>query len=82
MRYFLVTTLLMTVGVTSSALAAGCGPAVQNWQNGSQTTCTYDSNAVAEQPVVVALEAPAPPPPPPMEEEDTSMYDDSDDTPR
>jgi hypothetical protein len=43
MRYILATALLMTVGMTSSA-KADCGPAVQNWQNGSQTTCPYDSN--------------------------------------
>jgi hypothetical protein len=67
MRIILATTLLLTVTYVSPASAGeyGCGPAVQNWKNGSQTTCTYDSNGGA---VEVVTAAPAPPSPPPDEE--------------
>jgi hypothetical protein len=64
MRYILATALLMTVGMTSSA-SAGCGPAIQNWVNGSKMTCTYDSNTGA----VEATPAAAPAAPPVIEED-------------
>jgi hypothetical protein len=66
MRYILATALLMTVGMTSSA-SAGCGPAIQNWQNGSKMTCTYDSNGGGIE-TVAAAPAAAPTPPPQVEE--------------
>jgi hypothetical protein len=69
MRYILTATLLMTVSYVSPASAGdyGCGPAVQNWKNGSQTTCTYDSNGGA---IEVAAPAPTPAAPPPTQVED------------
>lgn len=70
MRYILATTLLMTVAYVSPA-SAGCGPAVQNWTNGSKTTCTYDSNGGAFNTVAAVGSAPVqtvPTPPPPVEE--------------
>jgi hypothetical protein len=71
MRYILATTLLMTVGMASSASAA-CGPAVQNWQNGSQTTCTYDSNGGG----VKQIDVSSTPAPTPVEEDDDCDYGD------
>jgi hypothetical protein len=70
MRYILATTLLMTVGMASSASAA-CGPAVQNWQNGSQTTCTYDSKGRNSSPRIVTAIVETP-----VEEDDDCDYGD------
>jgi hypothetical protein len=46
MRIVFVTTLLLSTGFASSAFASSfpCVAAVQNWQQGSATTCPYDSN--------------------------------------
>ena len=36
----------ITLLASSSAFAgrpAGCNPAIQNWENGSKTTCVFDS---------------------------------------
>ena len=65
MRYINATALLITVTYDSPASAGeyGCGPAVQNWKNGSQTTWTYDSNSGA----LVRAEAGEAPTPPPVE---------------
>lgn len=68
MRIILATTLLISVTYITPASAGnyGCGPAVQNWKNGSQTTCTYDSNGGA----ITFAPAAAPAAPPPVVEED------------
>lgn len=77
MRIILATTLLATVTLVSPASAAGstCGPAIQNWQNGSRTTCTYDSNTGGISPVQVSVQTPAAPPPPPPQEKDCDRGD-------
>jgi hypothetical protein len=48
LRMFVISSSLFFLSATPSLaanLAPGCNVAVQNWQNGSQTTCVYDSNA-------------------------------------
>jgi hypothetical protein len=60
MRYIIVSTFFITAGLVSTASAASltCNPAVQNWQNGSQFTCPYDSNGLGPQEVKVVASAP------------------------
>jgi hypothetical protein len=64
-----ILTLVQTQGASASSYP--CNPAVQNWQNGSQTTCPFDSSGgvVAQAPITIVL-----PPveiPRVVEEEDT-----------
>ncbi len=73
MRYGLVFVFVAIVCATSpvSAGALHCNSAVQNWQNGSRTTCPYDSNG-GPLVVVVQLSPPPveePPPPPPVQDD-------------
>jgi hypothetical protein len=76
MRYVIVSTLFITAGLISTASAANfsCSPAVQNWQNGSQTTCPYDSNTSSPNPVEVQrVEVTPPPSEVDVSEEDTTV---------
>jgi hypothetical protein len=60
MRYIFISTLLVSVGLTSPAFAASydCTVAVQNWKNGSLTTCPYDSGVQAPAIVAPVVEIP------------------------
>lgn len=72
MRYIIVSTAFIAAGLVSTASAANlsCNPAVQNWQNGSQTTCPYDSHGFSPEEVKQADRAP---PPREVESEDTTV---------
>lgn len=58
MRIHMLALVLVSIASTSMAHAKtyGCGVATQNWQNGSTTTCPYDSGGG-----VTTLAAPAAP---------------------
>lgn len=51
------TAIVMTAATAGSASAVelSCGPAVQNWANGSKTTCPFDSGGQSAR----SVEAPA-----------------------
>jgi hypothetical protein len=63
MSRFIFTASLFVFATLSQAQAGnfGCNPAIQNWVNGSKTTCPYDSHTTAPQ---LANTSPAPSPPP------------------
>jgi hypothetical protein len=58
------TAMVMTAATagSASALELSCGPAVQNWANGSKTTCPFNSGGQSARkvaaPVVVVIEEP------------------------
>jgi hypothetical protein len=74
MLRFLFAASVLTIIQAQGASASNypCNPAVQNWQNGSQTTCPFDSRSgvpAAAAPITIVL-----PPveiPRVVEEEDT-----------
>ena len=65
LRILVAATLLGLAFPQTASADLGCGPAVQNWSNGSRTTCPFDSGGgpsdsngsttvvVVEPPVVV-----------------------------
>jgi hypothetical protein len=60
MLRFLFAASILTIIQTQGALAGGfsCNPAVQNWQNGSKTTCPFDSHSsvpAAAAPITIVL---------------------------
>jgi hypothetical protein len=59
----LITASLLALATLSGAQAKdyGCNPAVQNWVNGSKTTCPFDSNTSRPEPVQQVVDTPPPP---------------------
>jgi hypothetical protein len=71
MRYiFLITTLLTTMmTLPAAAVSLSCNSAVQNWQNGSRTTCPYSPSGHPTETAQIAVAPPAAPPPPVVEDQ-------------
>jgi hypothetical protein len=58
---FSIATATAILTVPAFAVPLSCGPAVQNWQNGSGETCPYATGNAAisqPQPAIVVEEAP------------------------
>ncbi len=61
MRYLFLISALLTTTMTlpAEAVKLDCNPAVQNWQNGSRTTCPYSpSGYPADVATIVAAPSP------------------------